>query len=182
MVILYSERLLIRDYIESDFDAFYALITDKDVMKWMPDHYSDDKDETKRMLFDSIVESKLVIRKKFYFAITDQYKGDYVGEVGFSVLHNSDEGAVVNLGYFIRREYWGQGVATEAVGRVIDYIFNELKVVKIEASCSSLNLGSIFVLEKNKLIKESYRIKSMLLEGELHDQIDYRMLYSEWLK
>lgn len=180
MVILYSERLLIRDYIESDFEAFYSLITDSEVMKWMPDSYSDNRDEAKRMLFDSIIESKLDVRRKFYFAITDQFKGDYIGEVGFSILHNVEEGAVVNLGYFIRQAYWGQGVATEAVGRVIEYIFKELKVVKIEASCSSLNIGSISVLEKNNMLRESYRVKSMALKGELHDRIDFRILKLEW--
>lgn len=180
MVILYSERLLIRDYIESDFESFYALITDKDVMKWMPDSYSDDKDEAKRMLYESIIESKLEKRKKFYFAITDQLNGDYIGEIGFSVLHHTEEGAVVNLGYFIGQSYWHQGIVTEAIGRVIDYIFNTLSVIKIEASCSSLNLGSIAVLEKNNMIRESYRIKSMVLDGELHDRIDFRMLRSEW--
>lgn len=46
MTIIYSERLLIRDYLESDFENFYNLTQDKEVVCWMPDAYPESKDET----------------------------------------------------------------------------------------------------------------------------------------
>ena len=181
MTIIYSERLLIRDYLESDFENFYNLTQDKEVVCWMPDAYPESKDETLELFFDALMESKKEKRKKFYYAITDQSTGAYIGEVGFRVIHHTEEGAVVNIGYFIDQRYWGQGVATEAVKAVVAYGFDKFDILKFELSCSAQNIGSIKVAERNNFVKEASKVKSLLLNGTLHDQYDFRLLKEEFM-
>ena len=54
-----------------------------------------------------------------------------------------------DVGYFIgSRDAWGKGLATEAVRRVTEFAFEELKLNKCNAGVYSGNPGSIRVLEK----------------------------------
>lgn len=176
-----SQRLIIRDYLETDIDAFHQLFTNDDVMNLMPEVKTHSLDESKKFLYESIAESKFDNRNKFFFAIVLKETGAYIGEIGFSVKIDCDEGRVVNLGYFIFPQYWGKGYVTEAVNLLMDYAFLYLDVIKVESGCLHANIGSLKVMEKVGMTRESYLVKHMYYNGKLHDRVDYRMLKEEWL-
>jgi RimJ/RimL family protein N-acetyltransferase len=52
------------------------------------------------------------------------------------------------LGYYLAREYWGRGLATEAVRALVDYGFRELGLTRIVASVETGNDASKHILEK----------------------------------
>ncbi len=176
-----SQRLIIRDYSETDIDAFHKLFTDDEVMYWMPEVKTHSLDESKKFLYESIAESQFEGRTKFFFALVLKETGHYMGEIGFSVTINCEEGRVVNLGYFIFPQYWGKGYVTEAVNILMDYAFLYLDVIKIESGCISSNVGSLKVMEKVGMTRESYLVKHMYYNDVLNDRVDYRMLKEEWL-
>lgn len=180
MIILETERLIIRDYDENDLDEVHKLFTDEDVMYYMPDIKTNSIFESKKTLFQSIMESKIPNRKKYFFAIIMKDTGQYIGEIGFSVLFQCEEGKVVNLGYFIFMDFWGQGIVTEAAKAVINYAFNEIDVIKIESGCHKENAGSEMVMIKLGMIKEADFLKHILFNGKLHTRVDYRLLKEEW--
>lgn len=180
MVKIETERLVIRDYEPDDIAAFHELFTNDAVMLLMPEIKSSSLDESKKYLYEAIVESHYENRRKFFFAITLKDSGAYIGEIGFSTLIDCAEGRVVNLGYFIFPEYWGQGLVTEAVRATMAYGFRSADVIKIESGCLKANGGSIRVMEKVGMTKEAEFIKHMYYNGELHDRLDYRMLKEEW--
>ncbi len=176
-----SQRLIIRDYLETDIEPFHKLFTDDAVMDLMPEVKTHSLDESKKYLYESIAESQFDGRSKFFFAIVLKETEQYIGEIGFSVNIDCEEGRVVNLGYFIFPQYWGKGYVTEAVNSVMDYAFLYLDVIKIESGCLSANLGSLKVMEKVGMTRESYLVKHMYYNDRLHDRVDYRMLKDEWL-
>jgi ribosomal-protein-alanine N-acetyltransferase len=54
------------------------------------------------------------------------------------------------IGYMIGdKDYWGHGIATEAVKLISDYALNRLNLHKVEAGVVETNIGSIRVLIKN---------------------------------
>lgn len=180
MVKIETERLVIRDYEPDDIAAFHDLFTNDDVMLLMPEIKTSSLDESKKYLYEAIVESQYENRRKFFFAITLKDTESYIGEIGFSTLIDCAEGKVVNLGYFIFPEYWGKGIVTEAVRATIDYAFSAADVIKVEAGCLKVNAGSVRVMEKVGMTKEAEFIKHMYYNGELHDRLDYRMLKEDW--
>lgn len=180
MVNLITERLIIRDYQAEDVEAFHELFTNDDVMLMMPEIKTSSLDESKKYLYEAIVESQYENRRKFFFAITLKESGHYIGEIGFSTLIDCDEGRVVNLGYFIMPEYWNKGLVTEAVQAVMAYGFESADVIKFESGCLKANTGSIRVMEKVGMVREAERIKHMYFNDQLHDRLDYRMLKEEW--
>lgn len=177
-----TERLIIRDYVEEDIEAFHALFTNDDVMLLMPEIKTSCLDESKKYLYEAIVEAKYENRRKYFFAMVLRDTGCYIGEIGYSTVVDCDEGRVVNLGYFIFPQYWGRGLVTEAVNGVMAYTFEKTDVIKVESGCLKANQGSIRVMEKVGMVREGELLKHMYYNGELHDRLDYRMLKSEWEK
>ncbi len=179
-MILQTNRLIIREYVEGDLWDFHRLLTNRQAMALMPEIKSDSVDDTIKTLFESIQESKLIHRSKYFFAIEHMTTGKYIGEIGYLVLFDTEEGKVVNLGYFISPEFWGQGYMFEAATAVVDNMFKEQNVLKVEAGCLSDNLASIGIMKKLGMTQESYMVKHMYHNGKLHDRVDYRLLKSEW--
>lgn len=63
-------------------------------------------------------------------------------------------GALVGLGYVLRRSLWGRGVMTEALGVVAAAVWADPRVWRIQALAHVSNIGSHRVMEKCGLVRE----------------------------
>ena len=66
------------------------------------------------------------------------------------------------IGYFIGENFWGQGIATEAIGQLVGYIEKNFDLVRIYAEVFEYNKASMKVLEKNGFYLESIRKKAAI--------------------
>jgi len=180
MVIIESDRLIIRDHIEEDLNSMHKLLSNEKAMLYLPDIKTNTLDESKNNLYEAIKESKLENRRKYFFAIILKDTKEYVGEIGYMVTLESTDGKVVNLGYFISPNYWGKGIVTEAAKAVINHAFSQRDIIKIETGCIKENLGSEKVMKKVGMVKEGEFKKHVLLNSELRDRVEYRLLRDEW--
>jgi ribosomal-protein-alanine N-acetyltransferase len=80
--------------------------------------------------------------------VDNVYIGD-IGFFGFSPKHKK-----VELGYKLKKEYWGQGIISAFIGLLLDYGFTELGYNRIQAYVDPRNIGSQRVLLKNHFVKE----------------------------
>lgn len=100
----------------------------------------------------------------FYdWAITLKDSGKMIGTCGYTSFDY--ENGRAEVGYVINPEYWGQGVATEAVSAAIEYAFNELNVNRVEAHFIKGNNASLRVMEKCGMTFEGYLRQYMLVKG-----------------
>lgn len=180
MIRLETDRLIIRDHLESDISSLHDLLIDEKAMYYLPEIKTNNMDESKLNLYEAIMESKLKNRTKFFFAIIMKDTNEYIGEIGFTVLINCEYGKVVELGYFIKPIFWRKGVVTEAAKEVIKYAFNQAGAIKIETGCIKANIGSEKVMKKIGMIKEAELKKHVLLDSKLYDRVEYRLLKQEW--
>ena len=72
--------------------------------------------------------------------------------------------------------YWGKGVATFAVAKMIQIAKTEFDLNKLYAGIASSNINSGKVLKKNGFILEGTRKKHLFYCGEFFDQLDYGLL------
>lgn len=79
-----------------------------------------------------------------YFPVFDLNTNDLIGCCG---LRRTQEG-VYELGYHLRKEYWGQGLATEMAEAIIHYASTQLEINQFAAGHHPLNEGSKKVLSK----------------------------------
>lgn len=92
--------------------------------------------------------------------------------IGHTTLFQLDrENRRCEIGYSLRRDLWGRGLATEAVGRVIDFAFDRLDLRRIEADVDPRNEGSLRVLAKLGFVKEGLFRERWEKDGELEDSV-----------
>lgn len=71
------------------------------------------------------------------------------------------------IGYWLAKPYWGQGIVTAVVRKVCEFAFTEWKLVKITASIFAFNAASARVAEKCGFQQEGYLRKHYLKDGQL---------------
>jgi [ribosomal protein S5]-alanine N-acetyltransferase len=77
------------------------------------------------------------------------------------------------LGYSIGERWNGRGLATEAVGRAVQFAFEDLALHRVQAAVMPRNTGSIRVLEKNSFRDEGYAVGYLCINGVWEDHRIY---------
>ena len=101
----------------------------------------------------------LIQKKSYNFKIV--VDGKFAGGIG---LRNPNKaGTIYGLGFFVAKEYWNKGIATQAVREMLKFGFGKLKLKKIVADNTIDNPASGRVLKKAglKLIKIDKRNDKM---------------------
>ena len=107
----------------------------------------------------------------FAIAVADEA----VGGIGFTVqddvAHRSAE-----IGYWLGEEFWGRGIATDALIAVTDYAFANYDLCRLYAHVFEWNQPSARVLEKAGYVFEGRLRKSVTKEGKTIDQLMYAVI------
>ena len=180
MIRIETVRLVVREHKLDDLEGLHALLSNAENTYFIQDLRTNTLDETRQNLFVAMNESQLDHRTKVFLAIEEKSSGEYVGEIGYTIIARAEAGAVAEMGYFILEEFWGKGYVTEAAKALLDYAFNTGGLIKIEASCNKTNYASEKVMIKLGMTKEAEFLMHSVIEGQLYDRVCYRMLKSEW--
>ncbi len=89
---------------------------------------------------------------------------------GIGLILNGDvyiKSAVI--GYWLGEQYWGKGIATEAVRQMTEYAFYYFDLVRLYAEVFETNKASMRVLEKNGYYLEGVRRKAVFKNNVLMD-------------
>lgn len=142
MHIVETDRLLIRESVEEDAEAFFAWSSDPEVMRHTGEPLAASVEEVRQK-----IRAYPDYRERGYGRWAVVYKPDdlVVGFNGLKYLPELDE---VDLGYRLRSDYWGLGIATESSLAVVRYGFESLGLDRIIGLVLPENAASIRVLEK----------------------------------
>lgn len=98
-----------------------------------------------------------------------------VGGIGFTVqndvAHRSAE-----IGYWLGEQFWGRGIATEALTAVTEYAFRNFDLCRLYAHVFEWNPASARVLEKAGYQFEGRLKKSVTKDGRTIDQLMYAIV------
>ena len=143
---LTTDRLILRPLLPRDAEALHRLVNDFEVTRMLavvPFPYP-------RELADRWIASTATDLEDgtgYHLAITghDADQEILVGVVGLRVDRTN---RVAHLGYWVGRQYWGHGVATEAAKRLVHWGFANLDITLIEADVATDNPASAAVLRR----------------------------------
>ncbi len=107
-----------------------------------------------------------------HFAIRN-LSGKAIGGVGFEGLAY---GHKAEIGYWLAKPYWGQGIMTLVVGALCAWAFAEWKLVRITAHVFLFNDASAKVLEKNGFLLEGVLRKHHQKDGNFLDAKLYALV------
>jgi [ribosomal protein S5]-alanine N-acetyltransferase len=113
-------------------------------------------------------------RAGYTLAVVEHASQEVVGSVALGV--DSRVHRRVELGYILRRDAWGRGLATEAAALALDFAFERLGANRVWAVCDPENAPSIGVLEKLGMSREGHLRQDMLIHGEWRDSLLYAVL------
>jgi ribosomal-protein-alanine N-acetyltransferase len=100
-----------------------------------------------------------------------------VGGVG---LYIEMKNKTAEIGYSLSKDHWGMGIIPEAVTRVINYGFEDMKLEKIFAQTDLRNTPSQAVMKKMNMKKEGIFRKHIISQNKRRDVVFYSILKSEW--
>lgn len=178
---LCTKRLVLRQFCSGDAQRIHYLLNDKQVARGahdMPYPFPASAAEEWLVLHEKLVrEGRAAV-----FAVCRQSPAgssdppELIGTVGLAIV-DLDQRA--EIGYWMGREYWGNGFCTEAVVPVIEYGFEELGLHRIFALHISRNRASARVLEKTGFTKEGVFRQHSRKQGVFEDVVCYGMLCSD---
>jgi [ribosomal protein S5]-alanine N-acetyltransferase len=165
--ILETHRLRLRLIRQSDAENAFRVLSNTTTMKFYGSPPHKTIEQTQKDYIDLMI-GRFKYRDAASFVVTFKDKDDYIGHVNASQFDR--EFKFVELAYIIDPEHWGKGIATEAVGRVVEFLVHDMKIHKIRAGLFSKNLGSKRVLEKLGFQQEGYCKDNAIIDGEYVDE------------
>jgi RimJ/RimL family protein N-acetyltransferase len=142
--ILETGRLILRELQPGDAAALAAVLGDRETMRFYPAPLD-------REAVEEWIARNLRRYEKDGFGLWGMIlksSGELIGDCGL-VRQFVDGQEEIEIGYHVRRDLWGQGLATEAAQACRDYGFAELPVERLISLIRSENLASRRVATKN---------------------------------
>ena len=182
---LHTERLHLSPFVADDVDLAIAMFTDPAVRRFTGGAMSEDAIRS---------EMPNWIRRGGngcigVWSIAERDSGDKIGSAALLPIpvdeKNTDYSLVipdqmptsdVEIGYHLIRSAWGNGFATEACKRLLQFAFEDSPLVEVVATFDTGNVASRQVLVKAGFIDRGTR----RCYGE--DGLDYRITRDEWLE
>ena len=141
-VILETERLLLREMTEQDFDALYKVFSDSEIMCHYP--YTFDEERVREWILRNMNRYK---ENGFgLWAVCLKDTGEVIGDCGLT-LQNIEGTMLPEIGYHIRRDCQRKGYAKEAALAVRDWAFANTDHPALYSYCKYTNTGSIATAE-----------------------------------
>lgn len=138
--VLETERLILRPLDMKDKTAIYQWASDPRVSKYMMYSNYNSPDDANFWL-----EHLYEVENQFDYGFVWKETGELIGSGG---LNYQPENDVWNLGYNLRYDMWGKGIATEASKKIIEYAVSHCDVKRIEACHAIDNPASGKVMKK----------------------------------
>ena len=140
---LKTERLLLRAFRDGDLDAMAAMSADPDVMRYLGDGRTFDRDDAWRQM--AMFVGHWSLRGFGNWAVQELDSGAYVGRVG---LDYPEGWPGRELGWVLAREHWGKGYATEAARAALAHALGTLGWPRTISLIYRDNARSIRVAER----------------------------------
>ena len=142
--ILETNRLILREMADDDFDALKKVISDPENMKYYPKPYDDDG------VWRWINWCKSSYQKYGFglWSVILKETGEMIGDCGISMQFINDEWRP-EIGYHLRKDYHRQGIGKEMTQAVKDYFFTHFDYDEVYSYMNKDNIASVKTAEAN---------------------------------
>jgi len=174
-VLLETERLLLKPYEKTFADEIFEVVKHKeiaDTMVMIPHPYP-------REVVDqwiAYLQKSFEKGTAYEFAVFLKETNRYIGNCGLVAISKQYKNA--EIGYFIDVAHWGNGYATEACTKIIEYGFEVHQLNRLYSRCMVRNVASRKVMEKSGMTWEG-RHRQEFLKGDVYEDMDYLAILAE---
>jgi len=180
---LETERLILRDFTPGDVEALARCRQDERYWRYY-EPVTDIVEHARQHVEWFVQWQEATPRSHFQLAITLRESGELIGDCGLrgrpQVDVGYDAGLEADIGYELNPAFWGRGLTTEAVQRIVDFGFQELELHRIWAFCLGANERSWRLMERIGMQREGALRKNLIVREHWYDTYLYGMLRAEW--
>jgi RimJ/RimL family protein N-acetyltransferase len=161
------------------YEHFQALITlGSDARIW--EHFPDsraEKDKHRRYLEESLRLREAGLHHPYVVRLTESNC-----LAGYTRLHNWDiPNRRVETGSWLHPDFWGKNINIESKWLLLRYVFDDLKVIRVQFRTSPHNTRSRRALEKLGATFEGIlRYDRLLPDGRPRDSALYSIIAADW--
>lgn len=172
-----TPRLILRKFVLSDAGDFFKNVTsDQRVNKFLTWELHKSISTTEELLADW--NEKYKNPSRYCWAIEYKQSGEVIGNISAPVIKERTE--TVEVTYCLGSRWWGRGIVPEALTAVMDFLFHEVGVNRIEAGFDSNNPNSGKVMEKVGMRKEGVHRQGGRNNQGLFDLVVYAILRKDY--
>ena len=174
---LTTERLVLRDFRESDWQAVHKYGSDPQVVRHV-EFGPNTKEETRSFIKRAVASQKEEPRRSYELAVVLRAKDRLIG--GCSIYISNPDHREGSIGYIFNRHFWRQGYATETARALLGFGFDKLGLHRIFSTCDPRNIASKRVLEKIGMQREGRLREHRWVKERWRDSFLYGILDHEW--
>lgn len=172
-ILIRTQRLLLREWEESDFAAVHEYASDPENVKYMV-WGPNTEQQTREFLADVRRRREERPRRVVSLAVCLKEGGPPIG--GCSLEYETQAPGEAQLGYILNKRYWGSGYGPEAVSALVEWarVAHGLRV--LWGTCNAENRPSWRLMEKNGMERFALWPKHIRLRsGKWRDTLVYKM-------
>jgi ribosomal-protein-alanine N-acetyltransferase len=168
-----TDRLILRDIEETDAEGIFALDSDPRVHTYLGTRPIESLEEARGII--QYIRQQYVRNGIGRWAIIDKKSNDFIGWTGLKYEQQvRSEFGYYDIGYRLRTQYWGQGIATETARECLNYGFEKMNLNEICGAADVRHQASNHILQKIGLkFSEQFEFEGTLANF-------YRMDRTRW--
>jgi ribosomal-protein-alanine N-acetyltransferase len=171
-----GDKINLRQISKSDAMSIYRYARDEAISRYtfIPHPYRlDDAYE-----FIKLTHSARRRKSGYHFGVETKDNGQIIGMVGLIAVNHARRNG--EIGYWLAKPFWGQGLMAEAIKLMLRFCFVELKLHRVQAHVFPANKASLRLLEKAGFTREGLIREAFLKNGEYVDCYVYSILEDDW--
>ncbi len=161
MTRIVTPRLILRTARPDDLEAMHAVLSDPRAMLWWSTPPHETLEQTREWL------DAMIATGPDHPDFVVEWDGRVIGKAGFYVMPD--------VGYILHPDVWGQGLAGEAVGAVIDHVFKTLAVDTLTADVDPENAASIRLLQRLGFVRTGSGERTWNVGGVWKDSLYFAL-------
>lgn len=174
--VLDTPRLRLRPLVDGDVPALFAVFNDPETMRYWTSPAMKDIAEAEALLRD--IERHAEAETLFQWGIARRDDDLVIGTC--TVFRIDREHRRCELGYILRRDHWGHGLANEALTAIVRHAFGALGLHRLEADIDPRNFASIRLVERLGFKREGHLRERYFVADEIQDSLIYGLLAPDW--
>jgi len=176
---LETNRLNLRQWIDSDLPIFAEMNADSIVMEYYPNTLSEDESNTMANKLKELIAEK----SWGFWAVETKDENEFIGFVGLhKPTYDLPVTPCVEIGWRLGKKHWGKGYASEAAQEALRFAFEGLHLKEIYSFTSVINNQSWAVMERVGMKNEENNFEHPIVEKNsvLSEHVLYKMTDVQW--
>ena len=177
-ILLQTDRLFLRPFLESDLEAFAAYRSDPEVARYQGWDAPYSLEKAAAFIAEMKEKQPGLPGEWFQIAIERKQEVGLIGDCVFRI--QAHDARQAEIGFTLSCAHQGQGYATEAVTCLLDYLFRTLNLHRVTVICDAENQASARLLERLGMRREGRFVENIWFKGAWGSEYLYAVLGKEW--